>query len=45
MHTVVADVDFQSDAGPGCGDASSSSGRAAEDLKDGLFACWDMLTR
>eukprot|EP00878_Enallax_costatus_P017342 GHUV01018214.1.p1 GENE.GHUV01018214.1~~GHUV01018214.1.p1 ORF type:complete len:638 (+),score=155.08 GHUV01018214.1:188-2101(+) len=39
------DAEFQTSSGPGCGDGGATPGRAAEDLKDGLFACWDMLTR
>ncbi|KAF6256975.1 SPOC like C-terminal domain-containing protein [Scenedesmus sp. NREL 46B-D3] len=40
--------DFQEaafQAQPGCDDVSQSPGRAAEDLKNGLWACWDLLTK
>lgn len=30
---------------PGCADVSSSPGQAAEDLRYGLWACWDSFTR
>ncbi|WIA31185.1 hypothetical protein OEZ86_001190 [Tetradesmus obliquus] len=30
---------------PGCDDVAAAPGRAAEDLKNGLWACWDLLTK
>lgn len=39
---VVVD-EFESS--PGCADVKAKPGQAAEDLRYGLWACWDMFTR
>jgi hypothetical protein len=41
--SIFAEDNFKES--PGCDDAAATPGRAADALKHGLWACWDILQR